>query len=122
GVCSSTGLSARHGAEKFGFRYCTTYEHEIVTDPAVNTVVITTRHHLHAREVLAAIGARKHVFCEKPLCQTESELRDIVGRYVHDGRDCARPLLMVGYNRRFAPLARRLKYALRQARRPLAMH
>src|SRR5262249_48435720 len=73
GLCSATGSRAHHAAQKFGFRYCATEEDEIFADPAVNIVVIVTRNHLHARQVLAATRSGKHVFCEKPLCLTEAE-------------------------------------------------
>ena len=81
GVCAANGSHARHAAEKFGFRYCATEEQRILNDPDVNTVVIATRHHLHARQVLAALDAGKHVFCEKPLCLSEIELAEIVRAY-----------------------------------------
>ena len=71
---AANGSHARHAAEKFGFRSCTTDEQEILNNPAVNTVVIATRHDLHAEQVIAALKSGKHVFCEKPLCLNEEEL------------------------------------------------
>ena len=67
-ACAANGSHARHAAQKFGFRSCTTDEREILNSPAVNTVVISTRHHLHAAQVIAALSFCKHAFCEKPLC------------------------------------------------------
>jgi predicted dehydrogenase len=87
----------------------------------VNTVVIATRHHLHASQVLAAVGAGKHVFCEKPLCLQENELAEIVRAYPLNSA-VPIPLLMVGFNRRFAPMAVRMKAFLREINEPLAMH
>ena len=81
-VCAATGSHAQHVERKFGFRYCTTDEAQLIHDPGVNAVVIATRHHLHAKQVLAALAAGKHVFCEKPLCLSEEELRSIVGAYL----------------------------------------
>ncbi len=125
GACSATGLSAAHAARKFAFRYCTTDEREIVRDPDVNTVVVVTRHHLHAVQVVAALEAGKSVFCEKPLALTEAELADVT-RAVARPRSAGglagpRPLLMVGYNRRFAPMVRRLRDFLDGVREPLVM-
>ena len=130
GVCAETGVSAPHAARKFGFRYGATDEREIVNDPDVNTVVVVTRHHLHARQVAAAVEAGKHVFCEKPLALNEQEL-------AHVARAIARPerrngaggsqsipprsILMVGYNRRFAPMTLRLREFLSDIREPLVM-
>ena len=106
---------------KFGFGYCTTDEAQLIQDPGVNTVVIATRHHLHAKQVLAALAAGKHVFCEKPLCLSEEELRSIVAAYV-GVPSAQRPALMVGFNRRFAPMTARMKSFLAPISEPLALH
>ena len=78
GVCNATGPHSRSAAGKFGFAYCANSEDEILRDSNVDAVLIATRHHLHASQTLAALGAGKSVFCEKPLCLTESELSAIV--------------------------------------------
>ncbi|GIW50670.1 MAG: oxidoreductase [Gemmatimonadales bacterium] len=135
GVCTATGLSARHVGDKFKFRYCTTDEDEILNDPEINAVVIATPHHLHARQVLEALKAGKHVFCEKPLCIREEELAEIVRVYaalaMNRGDEGAMPsgaapsrtpMLMVGYNRRFAPMAKEVKAFLADVQEPLVMH
>jgi predicted dehydrogenase/threonine dehydrogenase-like Zn-dependent dehydrogenase len=121
GICAANGSHARHAAEKFGFRYCATEEQQILNDPDINTVVIATRHHLHALQVLAAIGAGKNIFCEKPLCLNEIDLAEIVRACTNriSGRDS---LLMVGFNRRFAPMAVKMKAFLRQVQEPLVLH
>jgi predicted dehydrogenase/threonine dehydrogenase-like Zn-dependent dehydrogenase len=116
-VSATNGSHAQHAAAKFGFRSCTTNEQEIHESPAVNTVLIATRHHLHARQVIAALTAGKHVFCEKPLCLNRSELNEVI--FAHEN---SRRLLMVGFNRRFAPLAVRMKTFLQPAGEPLALH
>jgi len=118
-VCTATGAHAQHAAKKFGFRSCATEESQLLCDPAINTVVIATRHHLHARQVLKAISAGKGVFCEKPLCLGEDELRAIVRRYL---KLPDRPALMVGFNRRFAPMTQMLKSFLKPISEPLALH
>ena len=115
------GPHARHAAAKFGFRYCATDEESILNDAAIATVVIATRHHLHASQVIAALQAGKHVFCEKPLCLREEELLAIIRTYKNE-RLRTKPLLMIGFNRRFAPLAQRMKVFLRQVHEPLALH
>jgi predicted dehydrogenase/threonine dehydrogenase-like Zn-dependent dehydrogenase len=121
GVCAANGSHSQHAAKKFGFRYSAADEDTLIADVAINTVVVTTRHHLHARQVSAALNSGKNVFCEKPLCLNEDELHDIVRAYENQqaGR---KPLLMVGFNRRFAPLALRLKTFLRGIHEPLALH
>jgi len=119
GVCNATGPRSRHAAEKFGFAYCAGSEQEILHDPNVKAVVISTRHNLHAGQVLAALAAEKSVFCEKPLCLNEDELSAIVSAVsTREGT----PLLMVGFNRRFAPMAAQLKQFLSAIQEPLAIH
>jgi predicted dehydrogenase/threonine dehydrogenase-like Zn-dependent dehydrogenase len=121
GVCAANGSHSHHTAKKFGFSYSATDEDSLINDAAINTVVVATRHHLHARQVLAVLKSGKHVFCEKPLCLNEDELRDIV-RVYEDQPSLGKPLLMVGFNRRFAPLAVRLESFLRGIHEPLALH
>ena len=121
GVCSATGSHALHAARKFGFRYCATNEEQILADASVNTVVIATRHHLHAAQVLASAAAGKHVFCEKPLCLNEEELGNIV-RAFHRPSSPRRSMLMVGFNRRFAPMAAEMKQFLSAVSEPLMLH
>jgi predicted dehydrogenase/threonine dehydrogenase-like Zn-dependent dehydrogenase len=127
GVANATGPRGRSAAEKFGFAYCSNSEDEILRDPKVNAILIATRHHLHARQALAAINAGRSVFCEKPLCLTESELASLVRATLHIGSSFERdslqvPLLMVGFNRRCAPMAIQLKTFLSEIHEPLSMH
>ena len=121
GVCTATGAHAHHAAKKFGFRYSTTDDAELIRNRDVNTLVIATRHHLHARQTLAALREGKHVFCEKPLSLSEAELRSIVRSYLGIAA-VHRPALMVGFNRRFAPMILRMKSFLAPISEPLALH
>jgi predicted dehydrogenase/threonine dehydrogenase-like Zn-dependent dehydrogenase len=115
GIASGQGMSAAHAARKYGFNYACSGEQQVIEDPQVNTLAVLTRHHLHARQVLAGLQAGKNVFCEKPLALTATELEQIETQFQQP--DC--PLLMVGYNRRFAPMAVRLKAFIDQRREPL---
>jgi len=120
-VCAATGSHAKHAASKFGFRKCTTDHAGLIPDPEINTIVIATRHHLHGAQVLAALSAAKNVFCEKPLCLSEQELKNIVSAYVNipGGQH---PALMVGFNRRFAPMVTQMKAFLAPVAEPIALH
>jgi len=119
-VCTSTGAHAKDAARKFGFHTCTCDDAELIRNADVNTVVVATRHHLHATQVLTALKAGKNVFCEKPLCFSEEELCSIIRAY--EGIPSERPLLMVGFNRRFAPMVTRMKSFLAAVSEPLALH
>jgi len=118
GVASATGVSARHAGERFSFRYCTTSSDEVLNDPSINTVVIATRHDLHASQTIASLEAGKHVFVEKPLCLTPAQLSDIEAAY----RARTGQLLMVGFNRRFAPLSIKLREHFAGRREALLIH
>lgn len=120
-VCAATGSHVQHVQRKFGFGHGTTDEDQVIHDPGVNAVVIATRHHLHTKQVLAVLAVGKHVFCEKPLCLSEDELRSIVGVYLGIS-SAQRPALMVGFNRRFAPMSARMKSFLAPITEPLALH
>ena len=107
-VVSSGGVSAVHYGKKHGFAHASTDASAVLDDSAVDTVVVATRHDAHARQVLDALRSGKHVFCEKPLCLTLDELHRI------EVEACARPaqLLMLGFNRRFAPQVVKTKQLL----------
>jgi predicted dehydrogenase len=107
-VVSSGGVSAVHHGRKFGFAKASTDAAAVLADPEIDTVVIATRHDAHAGQVLAALRAGKHVFCEKPLCLTLEELDEIEG----EARGRPGQQLMVGFNRRFAPQVVRMKELL----------
>jgi predicted dehydrogenase/threonine dehydrogenase-like Zn-dependent dehydrogenase len=117
GVASASGLSAQNAANRFNFRYATSDENKILEDPVINTVAILTRHHLHAQLVIEALNAGKHVFCEKPLAITSQDLEEVFG--VLDKKSGLSQLLMVGFNRRFAPFGQQLKAFLGDRQEPL---
>jgi predicted dehydrogenase/threonine dehydrogenase-like Zn-dependent dehydrogenase len=121
GIASASGTNAQHAAQRFGFQYACSDERRILSDEQINTVAILTRHNLHARQVLAALEAGKHVFCEKPLALNAQELQAI-HEQLYAGGDSQAPLLMVGFNRRFAPLAQRLKAFFSARNEPLAAY
>lgn len=125
GVVSATGSSARSAARRFGFQYASSDEASLMADPNINIVAVLTRHHLHARQVLDALRAGKHVWCEKPLALTLEELSAIEAQ-LHELSQAGSsdptfraPLLTVGFNRRFAPLAGRLKDFLGSCYEPI---
>jgi predicted dehydrogenase/threonine dehydrogenase-like Zn-dependent dehydrogenase len=107
GLCSAKGLSAAHTGLQKGFAFATTDAEEILRDPRTHAVFILTRHDLHAELVVSALRAGKHVFVEKPLCITPEELAAIAACVAELGSRC--PILMVGFNRRFARGTRLLR-------------
>jgi predicted dehydrogenase/threonine dehydrogenase-like Zn-dependent dehydrogenase len=117
-VANRSGVSARAVARRFGFGSLATDAREVFANDEVDLVVIGTPHHLHAEQAAAALHAGKHVFVEKPLCLTRADLAVVVAALeASPGRR-----LMVGFNRRFAPLALQAAAALRGRSEPLVVH
>jgi predicted dehydrogenase len=119
GICAAGGSSARSAGLRHGFRFCASDESELLRDDSINVIAVCTRHSAHARQVVAAIRAGKHVFCEKPLALNEEQLASVLRAYE---QQLPARLLLVGYNRRFAPLAQRLKASVGGLAEPLVMH
>ena len=105
-IASAGGLTAKVMAKKAGAEMATSDYHEILKDPEVGMVIITTRHNLHAPMVKEVLEAGKSVFVEKPLCLKPEELEEITEAYKNAGKGVT---LTVGYNRRFSPYAVKLK-------------
>lgn len=101
-VMTSSGLSSRTVADRFGFERCTSNEAEIFDGDRINAVFVATRHDTHAEYVAKALAAGKSVFVEKPLCITDAELTAIT--VLMSAPDAPGRTLMVGFNRRFSRL------------------
>ena len=113
-IASSGGLTGTIMAKKYAISNSTTDYSEILKDDEVDLVLITTRHNMHAPMVLEAIKAGKSVFVEKPLAIKETEMEDIIAAYKE-----ARVNVSVGFNRRFAPLAIKMKKLLGSDESPM---
>lgn len=113
-IASSGGLSGTTLAKKFNISKSTTDYAQIFEDIDVDLAMITTRHNLHAKMTIEALKADKHVFVEKPLALTTAELEEILEiQQKHD------KTITVGFNRRFAPLAIKMKQLLGQSNSPI---
>lgn len=113
-IASSGGLSSTIMAKRHSIANSTSDYREILEDEDVDLVFITTKHNMHASMVLETIQANKSVFVEKPLALTESELDAIVTEYHKQNVS-----INVGFNRRFAPLAKKMKRALGSDNTPM---
>ena len=110
-VVSSAGLTGVHAARKFGFDATTTDAASVFQDGSIDVIVIATRHDSHASFVLQALESGKPVFVEKPLCLTREQVAEIEAGYTRAGFKSA-PMVMVGFNRRFAPQVQKIKALL----------
>ena len=113
GILTNSGTTSKRVAEKFKFQFCASEEQDILDD-TTNTVFIATRHDSHGSYVLKALKANKHVFVEKPLCLKEDELHQII-----QTQEKYNKAVMIGFNRRFSPLTKKLKKAL--GKNPMTM-
>jgi predicted dehydrogenase/threonine dehydrogenase-like Zn-dependent dehydrogenase len=117
-VVDSRGPTAKNVGQKFGFASASTDVDDILSNPAVNTVFIATHHDTHAGLVLKSLEAGKNVFVEKPLAIREDDLLRISDAL----RRRAGGRLMVGFNRRFAPLSEQAKKVFEGLSEPLLVN
>lgn len=115
-IATATGISAHDVGKRFGFAYAVSSADEVLDDASVNLVVIGTKNDLHAELARKALERDKHVFVEKPLAMNDEQLESVLGAAATSNRK-----LMVGFNRRFAPLALRAKDFFAGAETPLSM-
>ena len=99
-VATTRSLSAVNAQRRFGFTTASTSADAVLGDESLDAIFIVTRHHTHADLVCRALETGKAVFVEKPLALTSDELQRIIDVVADTGND----QLMVGFNRRFAPL------------------
>jgi predicted dehydrogenase/threonine dehydrogenase-like Zn-dependent dehydrogenase len=119
-VMSRTGHNAQATARQNGAAYATTEIEKVLGDPAVDAVLVATRHDLHARLALQALSAGKHVLLEKPLALTRAELAQLT-RHIEERGDRPGPILLTGFNRRFSPCAQRLKQLIATRSNPMLL-
>ena len=112
-IASSGGTSSVVQGRRAGFLAATSDTAALLADPEIDAVVIATRHDTHARLAVRALEAGKHVFVEKPLALDAEEMHEIEAAHAASGRH-----LMVGFNRRFAPLVRTTKSLLDRVAEP----
>jgi predicted dehydrogenase/threonine dehydrogenase-like Zn-dependent dehydrogenase len=104
-VASASGLTAEDVAARFGFARAARSMDDVLGDESIGAVVIATRHASHARLTTDALRAGKAVFVEKPLALTAEGLDEVTSALSSNST------LMVGFNRRFAPLVERMQSA-----------
>ena len=114
-VLTSAGLSGVIHGKKSGFESATTDASDIFSDTSINSIVVATRHDSHADFVIKALEADKHVFVEKPLCIRQDDLDKI-----RVATASTSAMLVVGFNRRFAPQITRIKSLLATVHVPVS--
>jgi polar amino acid transport system substrate-binding protein len=117
GVVTSTGISSKNVAEKFKFNFCSSNVDDVLQNKSVNTVFIATPHSSHSELVVKSLEAGKKIFVEKPLAINMEQLRTVM-----DSKVTFNQTLMVGFNRRFAPISLAIRNEFTNASEPLIIN
>jgi len=115
-IASAGGMTAQRIGEQYGFRLATSNAEEVIHHHDVDALFVLTRHDLHAPLIVSGLEAGKHVFTEKPLALNGSEIEAI-----EKARERSPGDVMVGFNRRFAPLVTQLREHFADRTHPLMM-
>jgi len=116
GATRTVSAETKAFAEAQNFRLAETFE-SLLPDPGIDAIVLATPHSLHARQVIAAAGAGKHVFSEKPFALTRADAEAAV-----EATRRAGVALGLGYNRRFHPEMTKLRERIRSGGLGTIMH
>ena len=104
GLATTGGVGGAQANDGTPFGYTTNNYQELLSDPEIDLIAVSTQHNSHAKFVIEALKAGKNVYCEKPLCLTLDELTAIKKAYEQSEGE-----LFVGLNRRHAPLIQQIK-------------
>ncbi|MEO6814432.1 MAG: bi-domain-containing oxidoreductase [Ginsengibacter sp.] len=116
-VVTSKGITSKNVAEKFGFNVCSADLNDVLENKDINTVFIATPHSSHSTQVIQSLKAGKNVFVEKPLAISEEQLNEIISAKTINNFP-----LMVGFNRRFAPICVAIKKEFENTSEPLIIN
>ena len=114
---SRSAHNANSVMKQYGASFCSTDYNEILIDKNTDSVLISTRHDSHLEMTINALKAGKNVLVEKPLSLNKEGLDQIKDFYKKDP-DIEKPILMVGYNRRFAPFITKIKEIILNTNQP----
>jgi predicted dehydrogenase len=115
-IASASGVSARDAGTKYAFARFLSDAQSVIEDADSNLIVIATRHGSHAELTTLALERGKHVFVEKPLALNDAELDKVL-----EAASRSEGKLLVGFNRRFSPLAVKAKESFRNRQSPLSI-
>lgn len=99
-VCSTSQDRADSFAARYGIEKAYGSLPDLLADPSVDAVIVTTLNSAHAFITIEALGAGKHVLCEKPMAINRHEAQRMVDAALGGNR-----LLMMGFTLRFSPAA-----------------
>lgn len=111
-LVANGGIKSSISAKKNGFTHLSNQVDDVMKNKDINTIFIATQHDSHAGLVLQAMESKKNIFVEKPLALTLEELSEIEKAHQHYSQKNGAINLMVGFNRRFAPMIKAAKELL----------
>jgi polar amino acid transport system substrate-binding protein len=117
GVVTSKGITSKNVADKFKFNFCSSEVKDILENPKINTVFIATPHSSHADLLIKALVAEKNVFVEKPLAINKEQLDRVI-----KAKEVSSKMVMIGFNRRFAPVSRVIRKEFANASEPMIIN
>jgi len=117
GVVTSKGITSKNVADKFKFNFCSTEANDVLNNNNINTIFIATPHSSHAPLVIKSMEAGKPVFVEKPLAINQEQLNEVIA-----AREKFKQPLMVGFNRRFAPISQEIKKQFNSVSEPIVVN
>jgi len=116
-VVTSRGITAKNVCDKFQFNFCSSEPNDAFNKEQINTIFIATPHSSHAQLTIDALKTKKAVFVEKPLAINEEQLQAVI-----ETQSEFNQTLMVGFNRRFAPICESIKKEFANASEPLVVN
>ena len=118
-LVSLNGISPAYFGKKFSFPIISTDVESLIDDEECNAIVISTRHDSHAKLIINCLKKGKNIFVEKPLCINFNELELIKNQILETYKNTnKKPILMVGFNRRFSPLVEQLMFNMQYLKGP----
>lgn len=117
GVVTSRGITSKNVADKFKFNFSSSEPDDVLKNENINTIFIATPHSSHSELVVRSLAAGKNVFVEKPLAMNYSQLDEII-----KAKETNNGPLMVGFNRRFAPVSTEIKKEFKNIGEPLVVN
>jgi len=114
-ICSRDGQKGEKIRDEWGFKHCETYFDRILENPEIDVVDICTPNILHFDTIVKALGAKKHIYCEKPLVISAAEAEGVIKK-LEEEKKGANPLCAMVFHNRFSPAVLRAKQLLAEGR------
>lgn len=120
-VATASGVAAQSAVRSFQFKKAMT-SIDLLQDPDTDAIFVLSRHDSHARYVASGLARHKAIYVEKPLAISQEQLEEICYAYQAETENGHNPFVMVGFNRRFAPMTSQLKEFFAKRQEPMVVH